>query len=283
SMRLLSVLVTCAVLFISAARAQDITVTRDIVYASNGGVPLHLDLYKPSGKKMVTGIVVVRGGGWRQGDKEGFSKIATSLAKQGFAAACIEYRVLPEWKFPTQVHDVKAAVRWMRAQGAQYRVRREPIGAIGGSAGGHLVAMLGTSFRAADLEGDGGNANVSSRVQAVVAMAPVVDFTSLGKAQPDRNVEFIGGTYQNNEAVALRASPVTYLSRDSAPMLLMHSTADKLVPYAQSLEMMERGKAVGVKTELVTIEDAPHGFWNNPRWHDEVMARAGAFFHRMLD
>ena len=281
-MRLLSGAVVTA-LYIGAACAQDITVTRDIVYARNGGAPMRLDLYRPSGKKMVSGIVVVRGGGWRQGDKDGFSKIAAALARQGFAAACIEYRVLPEWKFPTQVHDVKAAVRWIRAEGAKHGIRREPVGAIGGSAGGHLVAMLGTSFKAADLEGSGGNAGVSSRVQAVVAMAPVVDFAPIGRARPETNVEFIGGTYKDNEAVAVKASPVTYLDRDSAPMLLMHSKADKLVPYAQSIEMMERAKAAGVKAELMTIEDAPHAFWHDPKWSDEAMARAGEFFHRMLD
>ena len=123
-----------------------------------------------------TGLIAIRGGGWRAGDKNGFASIAAGLAERGFAAACIEYRVLPEFTIADAVADTKAAVRWMRAEGVRYGIQTETIGAIGGSAGGHLAALPGTSHKAAGLEGPGGNEGISSRVQAVVAMAPVVDF-----------------------------------------------------------------------------------------------------------
>ena len=271
-----------------AAGAQKIpdsvSLSRDIVYAQYGEAQLRLDLYRPrDGEPPLPGVTAVRGGGWRAGDKRGFASIAAALAEQGLAVACIEYRVLPEARFPVEVNDVKAAVRWMRAEAKRYGIRPDAIGAIGGSAGGHLVAMLGTSHKIADLEGDGGHAGVSSRVQAVVAMAPVVDFSGFKGRDPKTRFDFLGSSFEENPAVWAKASPVTHLSRDSAPFLLMHSKADKTVPYAQSLEMLERCKANGVPAELMTIEDAPHAFWNMPQWSAGVIARAAKFFHARLD
>jgi pectinesterase len=268
------------------ARIPDsVSVERDIVYATYGAKQLHLDLYRPKkAEQPLPGIVVIRGGGWRSGDKQGFAAIAAALAEKGLAAACIEYRVLPEARFPLEVNDVKAAVRWMRAEGKRYQIRPDAIGAIGGSAGGHLVAMLGTSDKAADLEGDGGHAGVSSRVQAVVAMAPVVDFTQFSKSRdPKTPFDFLGASFAENPAVFAKASPVTYLSRDSAPILLIHSTVDKTVPIAQSELMLARCKATGVSAEMMTIEGAPHAFWNMPQWQGGVMERAAKFFHGRLD
>src|SRR5438128_2402844 len=109
-----------------------------------------------------------------------------------------------------EVNDVKAAVRWMRAEAKRYGIRPDAIGAIVGSAGGHLVAMLGTSHKIADLEGDGGHAGVSSRVQAVVAMAPVVDFSGFKGRDPKTRFDFLGSSFEENPAVWAKASPVTH-------------------------------------------------------------------------
>src|SRR4029077_5650098 len=124
-----------------------------------------LDLYLPKepGSAKIPCIVVIHGGGWGTGDKTRFAAIAARLAEQGFAAACIGYRLLPEVEFPAPVVDCKAAVRWVRANAAQHGIDPDRIGAIGGSAGGHLVAMLGTSASVNELEGEGGNPGVSSR------------------------------------------------------------------------------------------------------------------------
>ena len=273
------------ILSASAQQIPDtVSVSPDIVYARYGEVQLRLDLYRPrNADRPLPGVIVVRGGGWRAGDKRGFANIAAALADRGLAAACIEYRVLPEARFPLEVNDVKAAVRWMRAEAKRYGIRPDAIGAIGGSAGGHLVAMLGTSYKAADLEGDGGHAGVSSRVQAVVAMAPVVDFKGMFKGRdPKTRFDFLGTSFEENPGLWAKASPVTYLSPDSAPFLLIHSNADKTVPYAQSLQMVESCKSNGVLAELMTIEDGPHAFWNMPKWSASVMERAAKFFHANL-
>jgi arylsulfatase A len=258
--------------------------TADIVYATYGNRQLHLDLYMPKPKPtgLIPGIVVIRGGGWRQGDKNGFAGMAAGLAAKGLAAACIEYRVLPDVTIADAVHDTKAAVRWMRAEGKRYGIETDAIGAIGGSAGGHLVALLATSYKVSKLEGDGGHAGVSSRIQAVVPMAPVVDFVTI--AQERREAK--GGAASilgSDPEMAKLLSPVSHVDRDSAPMLLMHGGADKTVPIAQSQEMLERCKKAGVQADMVVMDGAPHAFWNMQQWSQETIDKSARFFHSVLD
>jgi len=270
--------------------SADIRVIRDLVYARYGERFLKLDLYLPPSQtdRPIPGIVVIRGGGWRFGDKEGFAFIAAYLAKAGLAAASIEYRPSTEATFPAAVYDAKAAVRWMRANAKRYGINAGAIGVIGGSAGAHLAALLGTSSHASELEGNGGYKGVSSRVQAVVAMAPPTDFVSASEggrfpASTDSVIEaFLGKPL--NEALDLWkvASPITYVQHDSAPILLLHSQADNVVPYQQSVFLRNRYKKVGAQAELHSISDAPHGFWNYTRWFSDSMDRTVAFFTRML-
>ncbi len=256
---------------IKRALPESVKVERDIVYATYGERKVMLDLYLPKapGSAKIPCIVVIHGGGWRTGDKTRFAAIAAHLAEQGFAAACIGYRLLPEVEFPAPVVDCKAAVRWVRANAAQHGIDPDRLGAIGGSAGGHLVAMLGTSDKETKLEGEGGNPGVSSRVQAVVAMATPADMTAFAeRAKIDKDL-------------ATLISPVTHVSKDSAPVLLMHGTKDALVPMAQSELLLENYKAAGASAELVKVEGAPHAFWNGERF-DDTMKHAVDFFHKQL-
>jgi arylsulfatase A len=257
-----------------AQTTSDVQVTPDVVYAAYGARQLKLDIYRPPSAKPLPGIVVIRGGGWRQGDKAGFATLARSLAARGFVTACIEYRVLPDVQFPDPIYDTKAAVRWMRAEGKQHGVAIDKIGVIGASAGGHLVALLGTSDKVSRLEGMGGHGGVSSRVQAVVALAPVTDFAGM-----ERSVRTL---FQGNGDLAASYSPVTYISKDSAPILLIHGDADRTVPIAQSQGMLERCRKAGVRADLITMKGAPHGFWHQPAWADDTILKASAFFHDVL-
>lgn len=256
--------------------------TADIVYARYGDKELRLDLYTPKPKPagLIPGIVVIRGGGWKQGDKNGFAPIAAGLAARGFAAACIEYRVVPDVKVTDCVNDTKAAVRWMRAEGKQYGIQTDAIGAIGGSAGGHLVALLATSYKISKLEGNGGHPEVSSRIQAVVPMAPVVDFSSFRQQKQGGGA---GQILAGDPGLIELLSPVTHLDGDAAPMLLIHSDGDKTVPIAQSEEMLARCRKAGVAAGMVTINGAPHAFWNLPQWSGETIEQSAKFFHAVLD
>ena len=214
---------------------SSIEVRRDLVYAEYGSRRMKLDVYlppkaNPSSRR--PGVLVVRGGGWRTGDKEFFGFIAGQLARDGFVAVSVEYRTLEEAKFPAAVYDVKAAVRWLRGNAAMYGVDPNAIGAIGGSAGAHLVALLGTSAGVKDLEGNGGNAGISSQVQAVVAMACVCVLEARDVAASPGVLEFLGSA-----ANAKAASPAAHVTSRSAPLLLLHSPTDPVVPFEQSGEI----------------------------------------------
>jgi acetyl esterase/lipase len=256
---------------IRKALPASVKVERDIVYATYGERKVMLDLYLPKqpGSAKIPCIVVIHGGGWRSGDKTRFAAIAGHLAEQGFAAACIGYRLLPEVEFPAPVVDCKAAVRWVRANAAQHGIDPDHIGAIGGSAGGHLVAMLATSDKEPKLEGNGGNPAVSSRVQAGVAMATPADMTAFAERT------------KIDKALAALISPVTHVTKDSAPVLLMHGTKDGTVPMAQSELLLEKYQKTGASAELIKVEGAPHAFWNG-QWFDDTMKRAVDFFHKQL-
>ena len=265
-----------------------VQITRDIVYAEYGQRRLKLDVYRPpesSQQGALPGIVAVRGGKWQEGDKEFFGYIAGQLAMQGFVTASIEVRPVDEVRFPAPVHDVKAAVRWMRAHAAEYGINPDAIGAIGGSSGAHLVAMLATSTGAA-FEGDGGNAATSSGVQAVVAMGGAYDFTSrddAGREFISALTAFIGGPLETHADAVAAASPATHVTSRSAPLLLMHSPTDPVAPFRQAVEMERSYRRVGAPVSLKAIE-APdlHGFWGDPRYFPETRQKAAEFFHRYL-
>ena len=134
--------------------SESVELKPDIVYAQYGSRAMHLDLYLPKQGDKLPVIVWVHGGGWRTGDKNGLSRPADFMAARGFAGACVEYRLSGEATFPAAIYDTKAAVRWLRANAAKYRIDPNKIGASGGSSGAHLVALLGVSANIAEFEGD---------------------------------------------------------------------------------------------------------------------------------
>lgn len=259
----------------------------NIVYTGGAGPAKQLDLFLPkNGSGPFPAVVYVHGGGWNAGSKTAFRRQAAYMATKGFVGACISYRLSQEATYPAALHDSKAAVRWMRANARKYRINPDAIGAAGGSAGGHLVALLGTTGDLPELEGDRGSAGFSSRVQAVAAFNPVVDFVSIGKRASGNAinsvVQFMGAPYAANPQLWAEASPMTHVSKDSAPFLLLHGNADQVVPYQQSLDMRDKLKAAGVEVELFTGEGGGHGFFNKPPYYEPALAAMEAFFGRKL-
>ena len=279
---------------ISRELPEGVEVVRDVTYATYGDRNLLLDLYLPTNRsrELLPTIVVIRGRGWRRGDKEGSGPMAAALAKRGLAAASIEYRASEEATFPAAVEDTKAAVRWLRANGTQHHVDPDAIGAIGGSAGAHLAVYLGVTHGTPQLEGRGGNQGASSAISAVVAFATPADFAvgagDLGwinylvmKLQRKESLvrTFLGS---DEPELWIFASPITHVSKTSPPLLLMHGESDWQVPLVQSTRLAARYDAVGAKVNLVTIPDAPHAFWVYEEWFVDSMDRAAAFFWHHL-
>lgn len=251
---------------------DSVKIVPDLVYAQYGERKVLLDLYLPNSpaQKALPCIMVIHGGGWRNGDKQRFAPIAASLADHGFAAACIGYRLLPEVEFPAPIQDCKAAVRWVRANADKYGIDGAKIGAIGGSAGAHLAAMLGVSHKVAALEGAGGNQGVSSRIQAVIPMA--------GPSSMTRYAERMSISKELADLI----SPLTHVDADSAPMLIMHGEDDRTVPMEQSEMLQQKLQRAGVPAEVVRVAKGPHGFWNQKPWFDDTMSRAVKFFNATL-
>ncbi len=238
-------------------------VERDITYGIADSVALKMDIYYP---KVVEGtvpaVLYVHGGGWTKGDK-GTGAGATEipeLISRGYLVAAINYRLAPQYKFPAQIEDVKCAVRFLRANAATYGIDPDRIGAWGGSAGGHLVALLSVTDAAAGFEGNGGYADQSSRVQAVVDMFGPSDLTAIFQGADTQLLEQVFGTTDRNSDIVKLASPVTWVSSDDPPFLILHGENDKLVPLSQSKILYDRLVAAGVPATLTIVKNAGHGF-----------------------
>jgi acetyl esterase/lipase len=229
-------------------------------YVPKGHERHKLDLYLPEKTKgLVPVIVWVHGGGWRAGSKENCPAIP--FAARGYAVASINYRLSQHATFPAQIEDCKAAIRWLRANAVKYRLDPKRFGVWGSSAGGHLVALLGTSGGVKELEGSGGNLDRSSRVQAVVDWYGPTDFTRMGGKHDSSNSPeslLLGGPVQENKDKAAKANPITYVSKDAPPFLIQHGDKDGVVPLSQSELLADALKKAGVDVTLHVLPGAGH-------------------------
>ncbi len=231
---------------------------RDVAYVENGHERNRLDLFVPENPQGKLPLVVwIHGGAWKGGSKEGCP--AMFLLGKGYAVASINYRYSQQAIFPAQIEDCKAAIRWLRANADKYSLDSKHVGVWGGSAGGHLVALLGTSGSVKELEGKGGNADQSSTVQAVVDWYGPSDLTVMGDLGDGPIAQLLGGPTKEHLDQARKASPVVYVSKESAPFLIMHGDEDKVVPIVQSERLAAALKKAGVEVDLQVIHKNGHG------------------------
>lgn len=252
---------------------EDVTVHRDIAYVTNGHERQKLDLYVPAdtGENLPL-IIWVHGGAWRGGNKTHYTPMAYLSA--GYAGASINYRLSRHAIFPAQIEDVKAAVRWLRANAKTYRLDPNRFAAWGSSAGGHLVAMLGTTGDVAEFE-MGENLEVSSKVQAVVDYFGPTDFLQMDTHRlPDGLVhdapdspesKLVGGPIQEHKDRVAKANPITYVSKANPPFLIIHGDRDKLVPYHQSVLLKDALEKAGVPVTFYKVEGGGHGWFRDPK------------------
>jgi len=247
---------------------EDVEEIRDVVFGTGGGRPLRLNIIRPKnapGGPMPV-VVWVHGGAWRGGSREG--RRTLPLARRGYFTVSIEYRLSQEARFPAQIEDCKCAIRWLRAHARDYKIEPKRIGVWGSSAGGHLVALLGTSGGVEDLEGKGGWENQSSRVQAVCDFYGPTDFTRMNEggsfmdhdAANSPESQLVGGPIQENKEACRKASPITYVTPDDPPFLIVHGEEDRLVPINQSELLYEALKKAGVEATFVRVKRGRHGF-----------------------
>jgi alpha-L-fucosidase 2 len=214
----------------------------DVEFARPDGVPLRLDASIPDSPRPQPAVVLVHGGGWEAGDKRTYIRPWFDvLTRAGVAWFSVDYRLAPEWKHPAAVEDVEAAVRWVRANARKYRIDPERIAIMGESAGGHLAALVALRARVS--------------VAALVSFYGVHDLRMWADQRNGlpRNISLY--LPDTRPATLREASPSSYISPSSPPMLLIHGTADKGVPFAQSTTLCKAAR----RCELLLIQGAPHG------------------------
>jgi len=241
-----------------------VIVEKGIEYANPDDQHLQLNLARPkTGDGPFPAIVCIHGGGFRAGKRESYDGLIVRLAEQGYVAITVTYRLAPKYQFPAAVHDTKAAVRWVRANAAKYKIDPSRIGTTGGSAGGHLAQFLGVTAGVKEFEGDGGNPAESSAVACVVNVYGPSDFTkSYGKSVDAAEVLplFLGGNLEKARKLHLKASPLYWVTPVAAPTLCIHGTLDKYVAHEQAVWLVDKMNAAGAEAELLTLEGAGHGF-----------------------
>jgi acetyl esterase/lipase len=227
------------------------------VYAEPESGPLKADVYMPKGEGPYPGVLVVHGGAWYIGTRLQLSTVAQLLAQHGFTAVSIDYRLAPKHKFPAQIEDCKAAVRWMRDEAKRLKVDPERIGGFGYSAGAHLVCLLGATNEDDGLEGTAGKATTSSRLQAVACGGAPCEFRIL---EPDEGLLkfWLGGTRREQPEQYRLASPAAFASADDPPMFFFHGERDDLVPLASPIHMCRVLQDVGVRSDLYVVPEAGH-------------------------
>jgi acetyl esterase/lipase len=239
-----------------------LSVQQDVPYSTIGGQQLRLDIYglHDRSSDLRPAVIVIHGGGWTSYDKSSMREESTFLARCGFVAFAIDYRLThgSENLWPAQLDDVQRAVRWIRAHAAQFGVDRDRIGALGYSAGGQLAALLGMEDTRDN--SDPALAKYSSRVEAVVDISGPSDFTTNRDAESDAFLTtFFGGDYAHRSEVWQYASPVFHVSKKAAPFLIVHGIRDANVPIAQAEELAARLKQARVPVEFLKVDEG-HDF-----------------------
>ena len=253
-------------------KLEGFKVMQDISYAGTDNARQTLDLALPikrTSDKPLPVIAFIHGGGWRGGSKDGgLNRIRSFLKSGNYAGVSIGYRLSNEAKWPAQIHDCKAAIRWVKANAVKHGLDGSKIAVHGTSAGGHLVAMLGTSAGVKAMDGSiGAYTGQSTKVACVVDYFGPTNFLRMNdfESRIDHDAKgspeglLIGGPIQENKKKTLTADPISYVSKEDSPFLIMHGTKDMAVPYNQSVILHSALKKIGVPSALLTVTGGGHG------------------------
>jgi acetyl esterase/lipase len=256
------------------------SILKDVTYCTAEGVDLKMDLYYPariSGPLPVA--VYIYGGGWITGDKEkaDHGQVGKAVLAHDYLLVSLDYRLATKYRFPAMIEDVKCAIRSLRAHAAQYGLDAGRIGVWGISSGGHLAALLGTTDEIAGYD-VGQYLEQSSRVQAVVDFYGPVDLRLPLTGDANELVHDAFGTNDPQAPILVLGSPVTWVSADDPPFLILHGDSDSLVPLRQSQELFERLVAAGVPAQLVVVTNGGHGFGG-----EDLQPSRAALVRRIVD
>lgn len=262
---------------------------KNLTYVNYGRRALQLDLYQPKNSKHKTPLVVlVHGGGWMHGYRQNLAPLAMGLAKNGYVAAVISYRLSPEAKYPAAIQDAKAAVRWLRSNAQKYGLDANHIAIAGGSAGGQIASLTGVSNGVKKFDPQAERSSVSSDVQAIINIDGLSDFTSpaalMYENDPQKKVSaagsWFGGSYEEKPELWKEASPINYVSKNTPPMLFIDSAQTRFSVGRD--EMIERMKPLGIPYQVVFLPDTPHSFWLFDPWLAPTLKASVTFLNEQF-
>lgn len=250
--------------------AKDVKFEKDIVFRKIGDRSLLLDIYYPANaRKSYPGILIIFGGGWKSGDKSMSLPLAKALSAKGYVAVAVEYRLSPEAQYPAAIYDLKEAVRWMRANAKKYNLDPTKIASLGTSAGGQLAALLGTTNGNKNLEGQGGNMNFPSTIQAIVDIDGILAFKHPESAEGKVASEWLGGTYEEKPDRWQEASALSHVDQNTPPALFIASQYPRF--HAGRSDMIKKMNEYGIYSEVHVLPDTPHPFWLFHPWFEPTV------------
>ena len=255
----------------------------DVAYHQVGDTVLRMDIARPQkGEGPLPCIVVIHGGGWRGGHYKVHVPQIFDFAKRGYVAATIQYRLVPAARWPAQIDDVQAGVRYLRSKAEDHRIDQQRFGAVGFSAGAHLSMLLGTMDKAESKEGPGSDDAKSSKVQAVVSYFGPTDLSQRDFPEVVNTMlaDFLGGLPEEKATLFKAASPVTHIDKDDAPILHFQGTKDRLVPHTQGYLLADAMSKAGLPGRVEMLVGADHG-WGNPEL-DRTIRATFDFFEQHL-
>lgn len=260
------------IVVVKPLKSPNIVQRFDVPYITVGenGRELKADLFYPTKiKQKLPGVVLVHGGGWRSGDKSMNTPLAQQLALKGYFVMSVEYQLSLEAKYPAAVYNLKTAVRWLRSKAQEFQLNENYIAIIGGSAGGQLASLIGATNDNPQYEGNQGYTEFSSKVQAVVDLDGLLDFTDLENLAVKRtsqsaDVFWLKGHYDSIPDTWRDASPLYQVTEKSPPFLFINSAQSRF--HAGYKGMFAQLKSMNINAEVVELKDAPHSYWFFDPW-----------------
>jgi acetyl esterase/lipase len=260
-----------------------VKIEEGVIFGTGSGRELRCDVYRPVGASgPLPGVLMLHGGGWQRGDRSIMRSYGLRVSREGFVCVAAEYRLRGEAPWPAQIHDAKAALRWMRANAGALGIDAQHIAVQGNSAGAQLALLLAGTPGHAALEGDGGHPGVSTEVAAAVAIyAPTVfHFEGPRPSGAIPAASLLGDLATAGLAAA--ASPRTYVHAKFPPTFLIHGSADRVVPPSSSQRFYEALSELRVPVEFHLLAQLPHGFANQPEYQRLLAPQIASFLTRML-
>lgn len=274
------------------ALPEGILAEKEIVFTTLPETPigkreLHLDLFRPEKPGKYPVLLLIHGGGWRSGNKSMDVPMAQQIAAKGYVTAAVEYRLSPEALYPAAVFDIKAAVRFLRANAKKYNIDPNKMAIAGSSAGGQLAALVGMTSNVKKFDGDEGNNSVSAKVQAIIDMDGILDFTDPNESAKDDDparrsagAYWFGVTYKEAPEKWVEASPIQYVGKDTPPILFVNSALPRF--HAGRDSAISILNKYGIYSEVHTIPNTPHPFWLFHPWFESTIGYVVGFLDKVL-